>query len=598
MANESSIASETEKERLQQFYLQSNSKLTTTIFPAVAIWAYFYFGFGQSRALVWAVLVHGWQVFRYVLHYRRQKTLNTAQAWADYSENRATVLVGVFAFIWGLVPWMMLEGQNYAQLSVVLLMLMGMMAGSLSALSLSMRCGHLFLGIIGSMLMVWLLMQWHVTDTILAVSITVFTLTMMGYFRRQYRSLITLITARFEKDALAQTLAEQKDKLLLLHQERSRFFAAANHDLRQPLQALTLYSQLLERELAQGQRLSAVQKVASATRAIGESLDAMLDLHQLETLTQTQVHAVVSANDLLIDAHAMWSEVAARKGLQLRFRHQSLHLHVAKYAVSRIVSNLIDNAIKYTDAGGVLVTLRQRTSTNAATVARLEVWDTGIGISADHHGRIFQEFFQVHNPQRDRSKGVGIGLNAVQRMCEQLEYPFGLRSRLAKGSVFFVDLPIATPQQVSTHTPMPLPDTAAGLPPGPDCEEGPAPPPDAGLGRKVLILDDDPTIAEVLQLLVGAQVQILAAANWHEAQALTASHTDIRQVLLDYRLGEARNGLEIAQQLISDGVFARQQVTLMTGDASAGIVAAAQALGIRLLSKPITPQVLMEIVLS
>ena len=129
-ATDSAHALQVEAERKEQFYAQSNRTLGSTIFPAVAIWSYFYFVEGTNSALLWAVLIHGWQLLRYVLHRRRMQYTKNHPEY-EHSENKAFILVVVFAFIWGLIPWMMLKSQDYAQAAIVLLMLMGMMAGSM-----------------------------------------------------------------------------------------------------------------------------------------------------------------------------------------------------------------------------------------------------------------------------------------------------------------------------------------------------------------------------------------------------------------------------------------------------------------------------------
>lgn len=585
---DSNIALLAETERREQFYKQSNRSLGSTIFPAAAIWSYFYFVEKVDSALLWAVLIHAWQLYRYILH-RWRLQYDEQHPEQEHSENKAFILVVVFAFIWGLVPWMMLKGQDYAQAAIVLLMLMGMMAGSMSALALSIRCGVTFLCIVGGMLMLWFIVQWQVTDAILAVSTGVFTGTMVQFFLLQQRNLLKLIEERLSNEHLAQSLSLQKNELIELHKERNRFFAAANHDLRQPLQALSLNSQLLERNISETQRALVLKKVSTAIQVMGDSLDAMLDLHQLENQTEPNKFETISASDLLITAHTVWSDIAQKKGLQLRFRSLPVHLAVSRTTVMRILSNLIDNAIKYTPAGGVLVALRHDTPGEDASLVRLEVWDTGMGISAENQNKIFHEFFQVNNPQRDKRMGSGIGLSAVKRLCAQAHLKLECRSRLGKGSVFSVLLPIAqTPLHPVTESEHSVSSQLLHR----QMLDAPIPS-DTVKTHRVLILDDDPSIADALQHLVPDSVSLVSCHSWQAAQLSLQRYDDFDRYLIDYRLDGELTGLDIVKKILTNSVNA-SSILLMTGDASTDISQVAHSLGIHFRIKPIATNTLLQ----
>ena len=428
-----------EVERLQQFRFQSGRTIVGTMFPALAIWIYCYVTTGSRLALIWAVMIHAWQLRRMWQYKAQISGPPVTPATKVQVERRGMIQVGLFAVIWGLSPWMLLERDNYAQMAIVMFALMGMMSGAMPSLSMSMRCGLIFLLTLGGMQAAWMIWQGDLTHFLLSISICMYTVTLIMYFRTQHQTIITLLHSRFENEALAHTLAENQKRLEQLHQERSQFFAAASHDLRQPLQALTLYSHLLARDLGQSPHHATVGKLGAATQAIGESLDVLLDLHQLESGVGSRRADVFSASELMITTRNLWTDVARGKDLQLRFRTLDVYMCAPRQSVMRILSNLVDNALKYTVEGGVLVAMRRvRKDGRLLDVVRLEVWDTGIGIAEQDQGKVFQEFFQADNPERERSKGLGIGLAAVQRICQQLGFALGLRSRPGRDRCFIV----------------------------------------------------------------------------------------------------------------------------------------------------------------
>lgn len=444
MADADALSEPIETERLRRFFAQNVRSLPTTLYPALAIWLFFWWVTRSPGCFVWAALIHGWQALR--IHAgTRPEYQQAALADLQAAERRAVGHVVTFALLWGLAPWMLMPEQDHAQLSVMLLMLVGVMAGSANGLAFSLRAGLSFQATLGGLLMAWLLWQRTLTDTVLAVSTAVFTGTLMLMFRNQQRHLVQLIRARLEQAAQARTLAEQKAELERLHQERSRLFATASHDLRQPVQALNLQAQTLAQALDGQPQAAAARRIGDVTQSLSQTLDAILDLHQLDHVPAPVPGDRVDAEALLFEAAQLWRDIAERRGLSLRFHSLPGALHAPRITVQRMLYNLIDNALKYTRHGGVLVAVRQRQRA-CGPVLRLEVWDTGPGIAAEHQPQVFQAFFRAPAPAgQPPAPGLGLGLSAVQRVCRQLGWPLGFRSRPGRGSVFWLEVPAAQP---------------------------------------------------------------------------------------------------------------------------------------------------------
>lgn len=219
---------------------------------------------------------------------------------------------------------------------------------------------------------------------------------------------------------------------------RSQFFAAASHDLRQPFQAMRLFFELLAQSPRDDQG-PALDRLGQAMRSAEELLDHFLDVARLESGSITAEPADVDIMRIVEEVKADLEPMAVRKGLTLRARGVTEVIAIDPVILKRVLFNLVSNAIKYTETGGVLIGVRR--GPQRITV---EIWDTGIGIGQDEAEWIFDDFFQAHNPGRDRTKGVGLGLAIVKRLCNLLGCAVSFASRPAKGTVFRVaiNLPI------------------------------------------------------------------------------------------------------------------------------------------------------------
>ncbi|MFZ5509655.1 MAG: ATP-binding protein [Pseudomonadota bacterium] len=251
---------------------------------------------------------------------------------------------------------------------------------------------------------------------------------------------------RLEQRIAAATaeLKEKKEEAERSNLAKSRFLAAASHDLRQPLHALSLFAAELEHETRNGPQQRLARQISAAVGVMSELLEALLDISRLDVASARPLREEFALEPLFERIYAAHSPAAEAKGLRLHLVPTRLWVGSDPRLLERMVGNLVANAIRYTERGGVLVGAR-RTGKDV----RIEVWDTGIGIAPEHQQLVFQEFFQIGNPERDPGKGLGLGLAIVDRMAKRLEHPLSLRSVLGRGSVFAITLPRATPLPIS-----------------------------------------------------------------------------------------------------------------------------------------------------
>lgn len=229
---------------------------------------------------------------------------------------------------------------------------------------------------------------------------------------------------------------------------KSRFLAAASHDLRQPLHALTLFATELASSVTGTRNRQLAAQIVTASGAMGELLNALLDVSRLDIAAvepHRQAVALEPLLEMINDAH---HQTALAKNVRLRHRPTSLWVDSDPQLLRRMIGNLVANAVRYTEKGGVLVGARKR-----GDWVRIDVWDTGIGIDDNQLPYLFHEFYQVGNPERDSAKGLGLGLSIVARLAGILDHPINVRSRPGRGSLFSISVPIAAPMLPSLADP-------------------------------------------------------------------------------------------------------------------------------------------------
>lgn len=356
---------------------------------------------------------------------------------------------------------------------------------------------------------------------------------------------------------------------------KSRFLAAASHDLRQPSHALGMFVARLQQLPHSTETRELLQGVDDSVRALQHMLAEFFDYSRMGLPTMQVRPHDFPLEAVLGPVRDSFSSQAIAKGLQLRVHASKAWAHADQALVQRILINLVANAIQYTERGRVVVVCRPLRQIQAL---RLEVWDSGLGIAPELQDQVFSEFYQVDNPERDRSKGFGLGLSIVRLACQRGGYPLKLQSRPGFGSRFCITLPLAmTPVAVQ----------GAGLPSAPSAGEGPDTE-NALQGGKVLFLEDDPLAgAAVHRLLAGWGCEVQTVTNVAEAVQCVQQGFCPDLMISDYRLPGGHDGLEGISMVRA--VVGEVPACLVSGDTDPAVRAQAIALGVPLLQKPVRP---------
>lgn len=375
---------------------------------------------------------------------------------------------------------------------------------------------------------------------------------------------------------VARALEEAKQQADQASAAKSRFLAAASHDLRQPLQTLSLLQGLLAKTVQGGKAQTLIARQDDTLGAMAAMLDALLDINQIEAGV---VRAEVSSfpiGELLGRMRDEFTYQAAAKGLALRIAVCSQEVRSDPKLLEQIIRNLLSNAMKYTEAGKILLGCRRR-----GPMLSVEIWDTGIGIPGDELQAIFEEYHQVGNAARERSRGLGLGLSIVQRLSTLLDHRVRVSSRAGKGSMFAVemlavDLPMPAAAPVSKKAAAPQTAQTQGM---------------------IMIIEDDPDLRDLLGILLESEgYQVARAPDGPAALTLVQDGRAAPDLLLaDFNLPAGLNGLQAVLQIRQ---AMRQDIPaiILTGDISTGTMQEVASGDCTQLNKPVKHEALMKAV--
>lgn len=388
-----------------------------------------------------------------------------------------------------------------------------------------------------------------------------------------YRGTATDITNQMDTERTMRDALERAERATVA---KSRFLAAASHDLRQPLQAIRLLNAALNEYLAGDDIALNILRDSERTVAVMDNLlSSLLDLSRLESGAVVPDLQNFYIADLLNRLRTEFSRSAARKNLTLKFIDCRQVVLSDPMMLESILRNLLTNALRYTDSGKILVGCRRR-----GGFLQISVRDTGIGIPEAQQMQIFDPFFQIGNPDRDTRQGLGLGLSIVAGMARLLDCPIRLQSAPGKGSVFSFDVPLGDPLQARNNMQdIHSPNVSWNL---------------AGT-RALLIEDDKPALDALEKLLSMWKMEVLCGTSGADVeQKLRAQQFKPDLIISDYRLEAGETGIDALLRI--EGLVDDVPVIFMTGDEFTQVQNALGNSYPHLLHKPVAPAKLRALI--
>lgn len=414
------------------------------------------------------------------------------------------------------------------------------------------------------------------SDLVIALTLLLVLLLDMRVGLITHHRVMATLRYREENELLVVRLRDQMNLVARVSEEKTRFLASAAHDLRQPLHALGLFGASLEQRLRDRSEGPLVRSMQRAIEALENSFSSILDISRLDAgVVPTNVQAF-PIRDLFRRMYLQYAGEAERRDISLRFRASGRIVKSDPLLLERILSNLIQNALRYTQqGGGVLVAARR-----ARDGVRIEVWDTGIGISPDKLELIFEEFYQIDNPARDRAKGIGMGLSIVRRICSLLGIALEVHSRPQRGSLFRLSVPAGAEGALA--------EMQLG---------GDTLPPRPVRNFTVMVIDDEEPIRRAMEeFLVPQQIRVLSAGSIAEAVDLARdSDTPVDVIFSDLRLRAGEDGIRAIQE-VRNVLGVGTPAVLLTGDTTSERLREAHESGLIVIYKPLQAKQVLELI--
>lgn len=489
---------------------------------------------------------------------------------------------GISGVLWGASAWLFFAAESPLHQAVLTVLVFGITAGAVPLIASHTRSFYVF---VLPALLPFVLRNFREDDLLHGLlGVVAFTvmLALISFGRNHNRLLIESLRNRFRNAALAERLRQQNDDLARAREaaaaasrSKTQFFAAASHDLRQPLHALGLFASALSAKVREPEAVHLVASVNASAHALEELFNEILDISKIDAGVIQPVLSSLPADRVLERLRMDFEPEAFERGLRFRMRPCAIHVRTDPVLLERILRNLVGNALRYTERGGVLVGCRQR-----GDKLVFEVRDSGIGIADAHRQKVFEEFYQVGNPERSSKRGLGLGLSIVRRLSDLLGHEIELASWPGRGTRFRVIVPIG---------PQPLP--------APVSEKREVRGDSDISGRLIVVIDDETSIVEGMKVLLGSWgAEVMASADGDDIVARVHEAGRLPDVIIaDYRLAGNRVGTEVIARLHQELDPAIPAI-MVTGSSTPERSEEAARSGYHLMIKPVIPEKLRALI--
>ncbi|HIO93673.1 MAG TPA: hybrid sensor histidine kinase/response regulator [Leucothrix mucor] len=479
---------------------------------------------------------------------------------------------GIF---WGTAGALFYTPESMLHLVYLLMYLFGLVVGGSVSLAYVRWAFPLYAIITATPIAVLLVIDENKSFLWIAFTLVFSLLVVIAISRNVYHSISESLKIRFKNEDLVKQLQQQAIELkaqteaaIKANEDKSRFLASASHDLRQPIHSLSLLTDALSSQVTTKTGQSILALVHSANDSLNSLLGSLLDISKLDAgIVEPQIERI-ALSPLLSRVVDNYRLLAEQKDLQLRLRVSDCYVDSDASLLSNAIMNLIDNAIKYTSTGGVLVAVRIHRKN-----IKIQIWDTGLGIDSADHEKIYDEFLQLGNSARDAEKGLGLGLSISKRLLQLLGHPLSLSSKPGRGSVFTISMPLSTlPEEVALNRATPI---VYNL--------------DETSKHTVLLVDDNVMVRESTTLALeswGYKVISALSIEVVEDIATSKEASKISIIAADYRLQDSVTGIDAIKrfkQLSGCDIPA----FLITGDTAPVRLQEAASFGLPLLHKPL-----------
>ncbi len=558
-----------QKERYLQSYRLTPLMMASNLITSPVLVAMMWDVISHQTLLIWLAVIYVSCLLTLVLFFKLKplfKDLSTIPDIGMYTQ-----LPLAYGIIWGAAGYLFFTPESTTHIAFLVIFLFGMASGGINALS-SLWSAYAALAIPMLLPLAYQLFKsTAVQSNYLGLIVLTFLFVMLGISFWTYHVISNSLSIRYENIGLLKDLEKKKEQALKASKDKSKFFAAANHDLRQPVHAISLLSSALSQEVSTDRGKQILSRINSANGVLLELLNSLLEISRLDAKIIKPDIKPIDLQQFINDMVLEFQPFAQQNEIELRTRICPFWVNSDPALLATVIRNLLQNAIRYTNKGKVLISCRKRKNKML-----LQVWDTGKGIAEKDQEIIYAEFQQLHNPERDQNKGLGLGLAICKRTCHLLRIPLQLKSQLGKGSVFTLELKMATEQetkqrQLELQEKSPLINDADNI-----------------SNAIFLVIDDNTDILQAMTtVLEGWGSKVICAADIQATQEIAKTYDGkIDAIIADYRLRENTTGVQ-AIDAFHRQVDYQAVAILITGDTAPERMREVSSHGLPVLNKPV-----------
>jgi signal transduction histidine kinase len=573
-------ASQVRGEQVRSVYLHSPTTTVASLVTGGALVVVMWHQIPHAVLIGWLLALCAHQSLR-VLHYRSYLKATPAQREHPRWGKLYIMAAAIAGLIWGSAGVLMYVPDSLSHQAMLTLVLFGIATVSMTSLSAFAPAFFALVPLTLLPIIVRMLMDPGEARIYLAIPGVIVLFVVLSFGRTVNRVIAESLNKRFENLDLIEELRAQKAIAERAQQEaetanrsKTQFFAAASHDLRQPLHAMGLFAAALYEKVKDPEVLNVVNSINASVSALEGLFNELLDISKIDSGVIKSNPVDFSVSAILDKLRDEFSAEARERGLRFATVASSRYAYSDPVLVERILRNLISNAVRYTRRGGIVAGCRWR-----ADRVRFEVWDSGFGIPADQREKIFEEFYQLDNPGRTSKKGLGLGLSIVRRLGNLLGCRISLRSRPGRGTVFGFDLPLGT-------SPARHPAPAAVAPPAAR----------DFTGKLIVVIDDEEAIVAGMRVLLGSWgAKVIGSYSGDDVVGEVEKHGRMPDLIIaDYRLAGSVVGTDVIDRLRRE-LDPEIPAILVTGSTAPDRITEAEAKRYDLLLKPVEPQALREL---
>ena len=536
-----------------------------------------------TELIIWLLINYGFFIVRYRSYWQFNHSENhnddDYESWANKSLYQSLA----YGIIWSFLPTFFSDINAVPPTKLIAIYFFATTAMiGLTVSHYSFKSMWFAFVIPTSTAMLYMLFTSPIQDTnMMAVYLFLFNFFLFSMMSRNHKSLMETTLLKNEYAHLMTRLQTEKENSEQANINKSRFLASASHDLRQPIHAMNLFIEMLQKQRLSKDVTEVINRIANSAHNLHSLFNSLLDISRLDAGT-IDINIIPTQLDLITDELTqIYIPEAESKGLELQTDIQSNNILTDPIFLKRILGNLISNAIHYTNEGQI--TIRSERKDNHV---RITVQDTGKGIPKQDLQNIFDEFKQLDNPERDRNKGLGLGLAICRRLAHLLETSIAVTSELNKGSSFSIEVPAAKPSKINSHSSQS--DKSREQLSGSDLEV-----------YSIMVIDDEQDILDAMPLLLESWGCKNIATVTNDAEALKSMDNDFHPdlVISDYRLRNYLTGLDVINQ-ISDRIGYPVRAILISGDTATDSLTKMNKSGLKVLHKPINSAQLEQAIIE